>query len=86
MSTNQSRVGPGGAATLTCAVTRGNPVDYTYSWRLDGNTIPGETSTTLSLSAFSLADAGTYTCLVTNEAGTGMNSSIIELGGEEEYR
>ena len=84
MSTNQSRVGPGGAATLTCSVTRGNPMDYTYSWYLARNTITGETSATLSLSAFVMADAGTYTCMVTNEAGTGMGSSIIELGGEEE--
>ena len=86
MSTNQSRVGLGGAATLSCAVTRGNPMAYTYSWSLAGNTIPGETSATLSLSAFTMADAGTYTCMVTNDAGIGMGSSIIELGGEEEYR
>ena len=57
-------------------------MDYTYSWDLDGNTIPGETSTTLDLSAFAMADAGTYTCMVTNEAGTGMDSVAVEVGGE----
>ena len=81
MTTNRTRVGPGSAATLFCFVIRGNPMAYKYSWNLDGNTLR-ETSDTLTLYAIGIANEGTYTCLVTNEAGTGMDSVWIELGGE----
>ncbi len=77
-----TRVGPGGTATLTCTVTRGNPMTYTYSWTLESTTLPGEMSPTLSLSSFSMDDVGTYSCEVMNEAGAGMDSITLELGGE----
>ena len=58
-------------------------MNYNYSWSLGVDTIMDKTSATLSLSAFTMADAGTYTCMVTNDAGTGMNSVTV-LGGENE--
>ena len=81
VTTNRTRVSPGSAATLFCSVIRGNPMAYKYSWNSDG-IILREISDTLSLYAFGIDNEGTYTCLVTNEAGTGMDSVRIELGGE----
>ena len=78
MTADRTRVGPGGAATLTCTVTRGNPMTYTYSWTHEGAALPGETSATLS----SMDAVGDYTCEVMNDAGPGMGSITIELGGK----
>ena len=82
MTADRTRVGPGGAATLTCTATRGNPMTYTYSWTHEGAALPGETSATLSLTSFSMDAVGAYTCEVMNDAGSGMGSITIELGGE----
>ena len=82
MTADRTRVGPGGAATLTCTVTRGNPMTHTYSWTHEGVALPGETSATLSLTSFSMDAVGAYTCEVMNDAGSGMGSMTIELGGE----
>ena len=82
VTADRTRVGPGMAATLTCTVTRGNPMTYTYSWTHDGTTLTDETSATLTLSSFSMDDVGTYSCRVGNDAGAGMDSITLELGGE----
>ena len=82
VTADRTRVGPGGAATLTCTVTRGNPMTYTYSWTHEGAVLSGETSATLSLTSFSMDAVGAYTCEVMNDAGSGMDSITIELGGE----
>ncbi|HEU4391225.1 MAG TPA: pectinesterase family protein, partial [Blastocatellia bacterium] len=42
----------------------------TYQWRKDGSDISGATSATLSLNSVQLGDAGTYTVVVSNSAGT----------------
>ena len=82
VTADRTRVGSGGAATLTCTVTRGNPMSYTYSWTHEGAALPGETSATLSLTSFSMDAVGAYTCEVMNDARSGMGSITIELGGE----
>ena len=81
VTADRTRVGSGSAATLTCTVTRGNPMTYTYSWTHEGAVLPGETSATLSLTSFSMDAVGAYTCEVMNDAGSGMGSITIELGG-----
>ena len=82
LSASLTRVGLGQATTLTCTVVRANPTNYTYSWSHGGAVIPGEESTTLSLSSFNSTNAGNYTCQVTNEVGMGLDSIRIELGCE----
>lgn len=79
------RVGIGGATTLTCNITGGNPSIYTYSWTHAGTILPNETSATIILSSFSLDDVGTYICEVMNEAGVAMDNITIENGGEALY-
>lgn len=83
VTADRTRVGPGGAATLNCTVTRGNPMTYTYSWIHEDVPLAGETSDTLGLSSFSTDDNGTYSCVVMNKAGTGMDSVTIVLGGKK---
>lgn len=75
-------VAPGGAAVLNCTDFRCNPEDVHYSWMLDGVSLPGETTPTLLLTSFSMGDAGTYSCSVVNDIGTGMGNITIRLGSE----
>ena len=84
VTANLTRVAQGGVVNVTCDVGGGANTtftDYTYQWMLEGVVLSQESSATLSLSSFSMADAGTYTCLVMNEAGDGMDSITIKLGG-----
>ena len=83
LTADRTRVGPGSAATLTCTVARGNPTTYTYSWAHEGIALTGQASPTLSLSPFRVIDVGNYSCEVMNEAGTGIDTVAIELGGEK---
>ena len=86
LTANQLVVGEGGTLILTCNVTRGNPMSYIYVWtHVDGTGTLGENSDTLTLSGFAMSDMGMYRCEVTNDAGTGMDSITIELGGQLEY-
>ena len=76
------RINIGGTITLTCSVTRGNPISYTYEWSLVGsNNKITETSNTLTVSVISVNQLGTYECIVNNsidiDDGSG-NITIVE--------
>ena len=80
-----TRVVVGNSTTLTCTVTRSNPMGgYTYRWVHNNSiTLPGETSSVLTVSIMTESDVGIYRCEVTNSAGlSGSNTTTIELGGE----
>ena len=47
----------------------------TYQWRKGGLAIPGATSATYTLESADLTDTGWYTCLITDEA-----PSVVETG------
>ena len=80
MTADVIRVAVGGDVTLTCTVTRANPMIYTYTWtNVDASiTLLGETYATLTLSFITEEEIATYRCDVTNSAGTGSNTIIIE--------
>jgi Secretion system C-terminal sorting domain len=42
----------------------------TYQWQLNGNNVTGQTTGVLNLSNITTANAGVYTCVMTNECGT----------------
>jgi hypothetical protein len=58
----------GAAASFTVVATGTAPL--TYQWRKDGTTIPGATAATYTIASVATTDAGTYTVVVTNSAGS----------------
>ena len=66
----------GANATLSIAATGTAPV--TYQWRKDGAALTGATNATLTLSSVRSTDAGSYTVVVTNSAGS-LTSDVATL-------
>jgi hypothetical protein len=61
-------VAPGSTASFTVAAS-GNPTP-TYQWQKGGANIAGATSATYSIASVVAGDAGNYTAVATNSAGT----------------
>ena len=80
MTADVIRVAVGGDVNLTCTVTRGNPMIYTYTWtNVDTSiTLSDETSANLTLSSIIEEEIATYRCDVTNSVGTGSDTITIE--------
>jgi hypothetical protein len=68
----------GGSSASFSAVAAGNPAPA-FQWRKNGSSIAGATNATLSISSVTSADAGVYTVLANNSAGTVLseNSTLI---------
>lgn len=49
----------------------------TYQWRLDGIDIPGANSNTYDLPIVSLADAGSYDVIVTDDCGSSVSATAV---------
>jgi Immunoglobulin domain len=56
--------------SVTLAAAAGGTPAPTYQWRKDGTNLPGATTPTLTLSAIQAAQAGDYTVVATNSAGS----------------
>lgn len=66
--------------TATFSVTAGGSPVPTLQWRKNGTPIPGQTSSTLTLTSLSAADVTTYDCVATNENGsTTSNTATLTL-------
>ena len=78
--TNQTGIA-GTTIQFSVTATGANPLSY--EWRRngipldDGESVAGSTEPTLVLSAISQADAGTYSVVVTNVAGTVVSSNAV---------
>jgi DNA/RNA endonuclease G (NUC1) len=59
---------------VTFNVTASGSAPLGYQWQKGGNAIAGATAATLSLTAVTTADAGDYTCVVTNVAGSAISN------------
>ncbi len=57
----------GGSASLSVSAVGSPPISY--QWRLNGELIPGATSSTLTIGSVQAADAGTYDVLVSSSGG-----------------
>ncbi|MBA3848720.1 MAG: hypothetical protein C0502_01835 [Opitutus sp.] len=70
-------VSPGGTATFNVGV--GSSTNITYQWMRNGENIAGATAGSLTVSNAGLADAGLYTCKVTNSftGGTATSNAAI---------
>jgi len=66
-------VAAGGAATFTVTAT-GTPAP-TFQWRKDGTALSGATANRLTLNSVQTGDAGRYTVVVTNSAGSVTSSA-----------
>ena len=65
----QSQSAAGGASVTFSIVAAGNP-SLSYQWRKNTTPISGATTATLALSNVGLADAATYSVVVSNTAGS----------------
>jgi hypothetical protein len=63
----------GTAASFTVAASGTAPL--TYVWRKDGTAIAGATSATYTIAAVATGDAGSYTVVVTNSAGSATSNA-----------
>jgi hypothetical protein len=63
-----------GANASFSVVATGTPAP-TFQWRKDGVPLTGATAATLSLNAVTAANAGSYTAVVTNAAGTATSNA-----------
>ena len=73
--TNQplnATVGPNGSVTLSVGATGGG---LTYQWRLNGTNVPGANGPTLTLSNLDASQAGIYSVVVSNVAGSATSSA-----------
>lgn len=66
----------GGNTSFT--VTASGTAPLSYQWRLGGATVASATNSTLNLSGVTTGQAGSYTCVVTNSAGS-VTSSVATL-------
>ena len=67
-----------GVASVSFSVTVGaGTPPYTYQWVKDGVNMPGKTTQTLTIAPVASTDAGSYTVVVTNAAGSTMSSAGV---------
>ncbi|UPW39755.1 major tail protein [Escherichia phage vB_EcoM_ESCO56] len=72
--TNQT-VNEGGTLTLSVVATNATG----YQWKKDGEDITSATSATYTKESATTADAGSYTCVVSGEAGTSVTSDAATV-------
>jgi len=72
----QSQVAPPGA-TVVFTVAPAGTAPVGYQWRFDGVAIPGATTSTLTVTNLGPANAGYYSALLTNAAGSALSSNAL---------
>jgi hypothetical protein len=70
---SSTSVTAGTAARFTVLVSGTSP--FTYVWKKDGTAIIGATSATYTIASVATSDAGNYTVVVTNSAGSATSSA-----------
>jgi hypothetical protein len=70
-----SSVAVGSAASFS--IVAGGTTPLSYQWRKDGVAISGATSSTYTIASTKTSDAGSYTVVVTNSAGSVTSNSTV---------
>ena len=65
-----------GASVTFTAAANGSPAP-TYQWRKNGANIPGATSASYTIASVGAGDAGTYTVVATNTAGSATSNGAV---------
>ncbi len=63
-------------ADVTLGVSASGTPPLGYQWQLNGTNLPGATSSNLTLTGVTYAQAGFYACVVTNTAGSTISSPV----------
>ena len=66
-----------GGGTVSLGVSCQSVLPLAYQWRLDGTNLPGATGNPLVLSNVVMSQAGTYSVVVSNSAGTVTSSNAL---------
>lgn len=66
----------GSPVTFSVTVASGTQ-PFNYQWSRNGVVITGATSATYRIPAVAVADAGTYTCTVSNKAGNAVSDKGV---------
>jgi len=72
---SSSTVISGGAASFSVVASGTSPL--AYQWKKDGSSISGATSSTYTIASTQTTDAGSYTVVVTNSAGSVTSNPIV---------
>jgi len=76
----QNQIVPAGADAVFTVVAEGTaPLEY--QWQFGGADVPGATSSSFTKTGVQAVDAGTYTVIVTNIAGSVSSSATLALTG-----
>ena len=70
-------ISPNLGASASLSVTAKGGAPYTYQWKKDGSDVAGATAATLSFATLLSTDAGSYTVVVTNAAGSVTSNAAI---------
>jgi hypothetical protein len=70
--------GPGFTLTLSGGASGTPPIGY--QWQFSGTNVPGATGGSLTISNLQLTNAGIYTLVATNLAGTNYANASVEIG------
>lgn len=62
---------------VTLSVIASGTAPFTYQWKKDNDSISGATSNSLYLPAIQTSNAGTYTVVVSNSAGTAVSNGAV---------
>ena len=68
-------VSDGQSVTFMCVVDLVG--SYVVQWSHNGEVLPGENQSLLTVSDVTAAQGGTYTCLVVNEVGSGIDEGRL---------
>jgi hypothetical protein len=63
--------------TVLFSVSADGPAPLNYKWRFNGNDLPGANSSTLELTNVRLSQAGSYTAVVFNNAGSVASAAAV---------